>query len=556
MKWLYPALILIVLGLTLSISGCTGQKADPAIPEMKNLASGLTVSINEGLFDIRSDLKNGSVSLSETGLSGPDAGSVLTNTLTRHPWAMSAVTVSREGQIMAAVPKQYAHLTGTDVSTQPQVIRVNAAKSPGLSGVIPLVEGYPGVFQSSPVFSHEGEYLGYIDITYAPEIFLGRYIEKATMNTPYDVWVVQTDGTEIYDTNREEIGKNIISDPIYADPALYAVASGILKEPSGTTTYVFWDRDWSKNVTKTAVWETAGIDGTEWRIVVTRAEGSPTGVATGALVTRQPPSPTETVNLTRFVRTAADYAQQHGKEAALAEFNNVSGRFIDKDRYIFAYEMNGTVIALPYQQGLLGTNRSGMADSHGVMFIDRLAGVSREGGGFVYYLYPNPVNSYREEFKISYALPVDRDWFIGSGEYLPGLPARFNTSDRDDLVRRVRQARTYAEERGAAQAIADFNNLNGSFANGSRYIFAYDFNGTTLALPYEPAVIGQNRMNYTDFWGVKVTDWEIAIAKQGGGFVYTDYYNPDTGTNAMKLCYVVPVDDHWLIGSGIYTREN
>jgi hypothetical protein len=31
-----------------------------------------------------------------------------------------------------------------------------------------------------------------------------------------------------------------------------------------------------------------------------------------------------------------------------------------------------------------------------------------------------------------------------------------------------------------------------------------------------------------------------------------DYLNPDTGSPGLKLCYVAPVDDTWLVGSGIY----
>jgi len=255
----------------------------------------------------------------------------------------------------------------------------------------------------------------------------------------------------------------------------------------------------------------------------------------------------------KFVDSAVAYAREHGKDAALKEFNDINGTFIQGDLYVFAYEMNGTVIALPYQKDLLGTDRTGLADSNGVKFIDRFIDVAYESGGAVYYIYPNPADNYREEFKISCIRPVDTTWFAGSGIYLPGLPAQFNATEKDQLVERVKQARQYAQENGAARAIRDFNDRNGTFADGSRYIFAYGFNGTTLALPFQPEVIGTDRTNFTDTYGVKVTAWEIAVAKGGGGFVYVNYLNPDTGKPGMKLCYVEPVDDTWLVGSGIYT---
>ena len=206
-----------------------------------------------------------------------------------------------------------------------------------------------------------------------------------------------------------------------------------------------------------------------------------------------------------------------------------------------------------YRQDLLGTNRAGATDPNGVKHIERMIGIAEEGGGQVYYITGNPGDNNREEFKISYVKQAGSTWFVGSGIYLPEVPAKFSAAERDGLVARVKQARQYAQVNGAAQAIRDFNDRNGTFANGSRYIFAYGYNGTTLAMPFQPEVIGTNRTDFTDTYGVKVTAWEIAVAKSGGGFVYVNYLNPDTGKPGMKLCYVEPAGDTWLVGSGIYT---
>lgn len=79
--------------------------------------------------------------------------------------------------------------------------------------------------------------------------------------------------------------------------------------------------------------------------------------------------------------------------------------------------------------------------------------------------------------------------------------------------------------------------------------------GPTLALPFQPDVIGSNRLNFSDTYEVKSIVWEISIAKHGGGFMYVDYINPDIGTVGLKLCSIAPVDDSWLVGSGIYAEE-
>ncbi len=554
MKIFPLAMILLILFVSVSLAGCTHPETDPKLAEMKVVAGDLTTSINAGLIDLRAGVQNNSRALSMAGLSGQKAEAILADNLMHYPWAVSSLVISREGIVMTAMPGNYAGIVGMNLSWQPQFQKANTARAPVVSGVFRMTEGFNGVSQSYPVFSSSGEYLGYTDITYAPEVFLGRYIDKATNGTAYDVWVVQTDGTEIYDTTKEEIGKNILSDSVYADPALQEVLTRIVREKSGSANYIFWDRDWNRNITKIAVWDTAGIDGAEWRVVVTKAEGEEGAKAQVTTVATGEATDARFANLTRFVKGAAEYANEHGKEAALMEFNSQNGKFIEGALYVFAYEMNGTVIALPYQQGLLGTNRSGISDSNGVEFIDRMIEVAHDGGGSVYYVYPNPERDYREEFKISYVVPVDNEWFVGAGIYLPELHARFNTTERDELVERVKQARRFAQVQGADKAIVDFNDRNGVFANGSRYIFAYSYNGTTLALPFQPEVIGSNRLNFSDTYGVKIIAWEIAVAKRGGGFVYVDYLNPDTGETELKLCYVAPVDDKWFVGSGIYTE--
>lgn len=258
-------------------------------------------------------------------------------------------------------------------------------------------------------------------------------------------------------------------------------------------------------------------------------------------------------SLSRFVDSAEAYAKQSGRDAALTEFNNLSGTFTEGDRYIFAYGMDGTTLAWPYQPGMLGTNRANVTDTNGVMHIRRMIELAGEGGGWVYYVTKNPAHNNSEELKLTYVRPVDSTWFVGSGVYLSEIPAIFTPAEKDQLVERVRQARTYAQANGAAKAIRDFNDRNGTFASGTRYIYAYGFNGTTLALPFQPELIGTDRLDFADTYGVKVIRQQISLCRNGGGFYYLHYYNPDTGKPGLKFNYVEPVDDTWFVGSGIYT---
>lgn len=120
----------------------------------------------------------------------------------------------------------------------------------------------------------------------------------------------------------------------------------------------------------------------------------------------------------------------------------------------------------------------------------------------------------------------------------------------------MERAAAFGEKEGKEKASVSFNDRNDAWAKENTYIFAYDFNGTTLAMPYQPESIGTNRWNYTDSYGSPIARLEIDIAKTGGGFVYVVYYNPVTDRDELKLCYVLPVQDDWLVGSGIYTGKD
>jgi hypothetical protein len=306
MKVFPLAVILLILVVSVSLAGCTHPETDTKPAEMKVVAGQLTKSINGGLIDLKAGVQNNSRALSTVGLSGQEAEAILADNLMHYPWAVSSLVISREGIVMTAVPANYAGIVGTNLSWQPQFQKANTARGPVVSGVFRMAERFNGVSQSYPVFSSSGGYLGYTDITYAPEVFLGRYIDKATNGTAYDVWVAQADGTEIYDTTKEEIGKNILSDSVYADPDLQKVINRIVREPSGTATYKFWDRDWNRNITKLAAWDTAGVDGAEWRVVVTLAEGEEGVKNPGTTVTTGVPNDARYTNLTRFVLAAAE----------------------------------------------------------------------------------------------------------------------------------------------------------------------------------------------------------------------------------------------------------
>ncbi|MCW4025574.1 MAG: cache domain-containing protein [Candidatus Bathyarchaeota archaeon] len=121
--------------------------------------------------------------------------------------------------------------------------------------------------------------------------------------------------------------------------------------------------------------------------------------------------------LVEFVQAAYEYAQQTSQETALNEFNNQTGMFVQGELYIFAYDMTGDTLALPFQPEIIGTNRWNATDANGTTFIQEIIQTAQSGGGFVRYLYVDPDDDFMIKPKVSYVLMVNQDWLIGAGIY-------------------------------------------------------------------------------------------------------------------------------------------
>lgn len=258
-------------------------------------------------------------------------------------------------------------------------------------------------------------------------------------------------------------------------------------------------------------------------------------------------TPRTTQEIKAFVDTAAEYAREKGRETALAAFNNPDGPFASGDLYIYALDYNGTALALPFQPDLVGTSFAGTQDAGGRFYTRTEIRLAREGGGYLLYEYPDPSENFAVRYKVSYVRPVDDTYWIGAGIY----------SDEDTLIDKdlrafVDEAKAYARINGKERALESFSNPNGSFIRGDLYIFAYDYNGTVLAWPYRPDLIGKNRIDDTDPMGRHHIRAMAGAAKEGGGMV--DYYSvkPATNRTELKISYVMDIDGTWFIGSGRY----
>ena len=117
-----------------------------------------------------------------------------------------------------------------------------------------------------------------------------------------------------------------------------------------------------------------------------------------------------------LVEKAAVYIKAEGKEKAFAEFSNPSGKFVDRDLYIFIVDFNGLTLAHGGNAKLVGKNMLELKDADGEFFIKKSIEVAKtKGNGWVDYKWVNPVSKQIEP-KSTYIQKGD-DYFLGCGIY-------------------------------------------------------------------------------------------------------------------------------------------
>jgi len=124
------------------------------------------------------------------------------------------------------------------------------------------------------------------------------------------------------------------------------------------------------------------------------------------------------------------------------------------------------------------------------------------------------------------------------------------------LMKLADQAMIYVEDNGKDRALEEFNNESGQFVEGDQYIIAFGFNGTCLAHPFRPELVGESQVGGRDVNGILIGNNSNNVASRGEGFCY--WVNPNVQQNntpELKLSYIKKVDDDWWLSSGTWLPD-
>ena len=84
-----------------------------------------------------------------------------------------------------------------------------------------------------------------------------------------------------------------------------------------------------------------------------------------------------------MVKKAIAEIKAVGKDKALAEISNPKGKFIDRDLYIFVYDMNGKCVGHGFNQKMIGKDLVQMKDPDGRFYVkERIEIIKTKGSGW------------------------------------------------------------------------------------------------------------------------------------------------------------------------------
>jgi hypothetical protein len=261
-----PSLVVVLaLSLMLMLAGCTGSLNQEE--RLKTTTLQIQKAVQLELDNLDHDMSGAASELSRTGLSGPEARQILNGLAGKYSFIIDCLTADAAGKIVTVAPDAYSSYEGTDISRQDVTVKFHETKKPLLSQMFTAVEGMNAVVIMWPVLSEEGDFMGSLSALFKPETLLAAASEPALKGTCIALNVMQLDGLNIYDSEGNDTGKNLFTDPAYQPyKDLVELGNKMVAQESGTGSYTFIDSTTGNTVKKQVFWASVKLHDTAWRL--------------------------------------------------------------------------------------------------------------------------------------------------------------------------------------------------------------------------------------------------------------------------------------------------
>jgi signal transduction histidine kinase len=124
---------------------------------------------------------------------------------------------------------------------------------------------------------------------------------------------------------------------------------------------------------------------------------------------------------------------------------------------------------------------------------------------------------------------------------------------KKECVEKCEAAAALIKEKGLDAAKAEIGKKDGPFVSEVTYVFLQGMDGTMLAHPFKPSLVGKNLIDLKDKAGKAFFAEFIKVAKEAGtGWVEYMWPKPGAEEPSPKNSYVLKVDDNTFVGAGYY----
>jgi len=222
-----------------------------------------TDSVNANLAEIDQALLNASLALSETGIEGQKAQEVLEDLMGLGPWVVDCITIDLNGTIVEVRPAEYQEVKGASIKDQDHIERLLSTGRPAGLAYIMSVEGFHAMDFASPVFDEGGGLIGAVTVLVNSTELFGAALLPYQPEGGAKIWAMIPDGTIIYDSDADQIGRNTLTDPLFQPfPDLLAVGERVNMMRSGTGSYEIFGTE------RELFWTTVDYQGEEMRLLL------------------------------------------------------------------------------------------------------------------------------------------------------------------------------------------------------------------------------------------------------------------------------------------------
>jgi len=263
--------ILILCAAVFMTADAFGATMSEIMPMVKKAKTKMSAALDA----IDKDVSAAAKKLTAIDRNSVEARKILSSLCEGRPYAYACSIVDTTGKLSVVEPEKFRNYEGADISAEPQVKELFRTKTPVVSPVFAALDGTKKIDFEYPIITQKGEFIGAVSLLIDHQAFFKEVLAPLVDGQPLKIWAIQTDGLVLYDDDPDQINKNVFRDPMFTGFVdLRSFCRTVADFPNGGGSYTFYKKGLEDQtvVKKYAVWDTASLHGTKWRIVVMEIE--------------------------------------------------------------------------------------------------------------------------------------------------------------------------------------------------------------------------------------------------------------------------------------------